>query len=344
MNSSSTSSIPGSPIASAGPTRVSAVSPEELMLGEAEACLFAELLQDCPQPAAVPALFILASPRAGSTVFYQALIQYFRLPYFSNLTNTVFPRHPIVAAQLLHALRKSIQIGFSSSYGKTVGATQPSEASFVFRHWFGGEHPSQTQSCSLIEERREHCVQTVAAIHRLFGAPLVMKNAWNCFRIESLARLFPNAFFLWIRRDLNECAISDLAARYVVQKDPNVWNSATPARIDELRRRPYWEQVVENQYDFGLAINDGFSRHAPDRHAIVWYEDFMRQPEAVLARLAGPLRSIGARPQDTPFQLPRSPARSPRPLPDGDESKIRVYIESQLNRLGGMVYSFARAA
>jgi len=326
---------PSSPAASSISSGISAAPLDEALLAETEASLFAELLGDCPRPAAAPVLFVLGAPRTGSTVFYQALIQYFRLPYFSNLTNTVFPRHPLVAAHLLHALRESIKIGFSSNYGKTTGALQPSEASYVFHNWFGGEQPSQSRSCSILEERREHCVRTVASIQRLFRAPLVTKNAWNCFRIESLARLFPNAFFLWIRRDLIGSAVSDLAARYVVQNDPNVWNSATPARVEELRRRPCWEQVIENQYEFSVAIEEGLARYVPDRHAVVWYEELVRRPRKVLAGLARRLQATGARPAEAPFQLPR-PSGNPRPLRDGDEAKIRAYVASQPERFAGL--------
>ena len=48
----------------------------------------------------VPLVFILASPRAGSTAIYQMLINTFNFFYFSNFINDFFPECPVIGAAL----------------------------------------------------------------------------------------------------------------------------------------------------------------------------------------------------------------------------------------------------
>jgi hypothetical protein len=294
--------------------------------------LFARLLADAGNPADAPAIFILGSPRTGSTLFYQCLVHYWQLPYFSNLANQLFARRPVLIAPAHCQVLPAVNIQFTSSYGKTDGAWQPSEASAVMRNWFRGGHPSQTASAEIFPGMEDHLVRTLAAIRQVFDAPVVIKNAWNCFRIAALARFLPRAFFVWIRRDLIASALSDLAARYVVQRDPLAWNSATPANVEELRRLPHWAQVVENQYEFARAIDAGLKQHADGRHAEIRYETFLRNPAESLESLAqgmSPFVKLGIR---RPFSLTKA-ARSPRPYPDSDETNLRRYVAEHDSRL-----------
>lgn len=307
------------------------------MQRQAEGELFACLLKSGIVPSDTPVIFILGSPRTGSTPFYQGVVRSLGLPYLSNLANSLFPRHPALAAPILRAAQGRFEIEFTSAYGKTNGAFQPSEASAVMRHWFGGEHPSQEKSTGILAGEEGHFLRTATAYFRVFGAPLVIKNAWNCFRIASLARLLPQAFFIWIRRDLVQSALSDLAARYVVQRDPQAWNSATPANVEALRKLPPWAQVVENQYEFARAMSAALGQHARRRHAEVWYEDFLTDPNMTLTCLTQAMREVHGFNPPAPLVLTRT-ARSPRPYPDSDEANLRRHVAEHADRFATLRY------
>src|SRR5262249_7932126 len=124
--------------------------------------------------------------------------------------------------------------------------------------------------------------------------PLVIKNAWNCFRIPALARLLPAARFLWVRRDIGTAAKSDLHARYSTKGSPVIWNSATPHNVESLRARPYWEQVVENQFEFNAAMHRDLNAHAKERFLEVWYEDLCADPSFTLDRIARTWGDLGS--------------------------------------------------
>jgi hypothetical protein len=328
MTSTSGPFTPPSPTASAA-CSPSEVRADEAALTEAEAALFDRLLAGRGDPARAPVVFILGSPRTGSTRVYQALARSLRLPYFSNLANDAFPRHPVLAGLALREVWPTLDITLDARYGKTRGAFQPSEASAVMTHWCGGGHPSAVVSAGILPGREAHFARSVAAMHALFGAPVLIKNAWHCFRVPSLAAAFPAAHFVWVRRDLAASALSDLASRYVTRGDPAAWNSATPANIAELRRLPYTAQVVENQYEFARAVRAGLTEHAAGRHTVLWFEDLIRDPAGELRRLAA---AVGVPPPPTDVVLGRG-EKTEKPFRPGDEDAVRAYVAAHAERL-----------
>lgn len=297
-----------------------------------------EQMPGCDGARPAPALLVLGAPRTGSTAFYQALIASFRLAYFSNLTNDHFAGAPALGLAIQAGVGRTVPVAFASRYGKTRGALQPSEGSHVLRTWFGGGHPSQVVSTDILDGRAEAMRRTARAAHALWGRPLVIKNAWNCFRVASLSRVLPDAYFVWIRRDIAAAARSDLAARYVVQGSPEVWNSATPHNVETLRSRPYWEQVVENQYEYSAALGKALPAHAAGRFIEVWYEDFCAGPMAVLRRLGAAWPALGD-PADLGSRAGEiRPSSRPGDLPGEDATRIDEYVGSGGARLGQLRY------
>ncbi|MBT3604114.1 MAG: sulfotransferase [Candidatus Latescibacteria bacterium] len=301
-----------------------------------ENTLFAEFASSPPND--TPVIFLLGASRTGSTFLYQALIHRFSLSYFSNLANDTFFNHPIIALALQNQLRKTIDVSFKNQYGKTEGVLQPSEASYVHKNWFGGEHPAQLHSKQILPDKKDHIINTVSAAYHLTQQPCIIKNAWNCFRIESLAELFPQAFFIWIRRDLTRCAISDLATRYNMRTSPTIWNSATPWNYEALQKKPYWEQVVENQYEFNVAISESLAQSAQNRSLEVWYEDLYTKPNEELQKVETHLNGFYTFPieQNQDVQLQIYESQTHLETPDGES--IQAYIKSQHDRLSPFFY------
>jgi hypothetical protein len=256
-----------------------------------------ELLRRYDRGGAASAVFILGAPRTGSTALYQAIVHAFGLPFISNST---MADAPIVGILESYRLWSGESGRLISEFGKTNGLHAPSEGSAVMARWCGGGHPSEIMSPAILPNQREHMAATLRTVEGATGKPVVVKNAWNCFRLKSLAEAFPRAGFIWIRRDVMAAARSDLAARYRTKNNPNEWNSATPRNVDELRRRPYWEQVVENQFEFSRAIMEASAGMAPGRFVEVWYEDFCAAPAVELEKLKTNLDIMRA----TPHALP----------------------------------------
>jgi hypothetical protein len=277
----------------------------------------------------VETVFVLGAPRTGSTLMYQAVCSRFGLPYVANITNDRFSSTPIVGFALQKAL--PVDVAFDSRFGKTDGPFQPSEGSGLMVHWFGSGDPPALKAATIRAGFEQHFVDTLRAVAALFAAPVVIKNAWNCFRIPCLARTLPKARFIWIRRDIADAAKSDLDARYKTKGDATSWNSALPPDVAKLRKMPPAIQVVENQHAFNQAIRDGLERFASDRWVAIWHESFQRDPDTELKRV-GALIS----------RAPRADAPKIRFAPNGrwsidhsEERAIDEYLDRNSERFAG---------
>lgn len=269
-------------------------------------------------------IFIVGAPRTGSTLLYQLMARCFRLPFIANLTNEHFAATPIVGLALQRGVE--VEIPLTSSYGKTKGPWQPSEGSAVMSHWFGGGHPSEIVSARILPGREPHMLATLGAVEALYGKPLLVKNAWNCFRIAYLANALPEARFVWIRRDILAAATSDLEARYTTKGDAHGWNSATPANVEQLKRRPPAEQVIENQFEFSRAVSAALEGLAGKRRLDVWYEELTSNLAVQIGRLGADLGLSAS------SQIPEGVEGEPRGhhLPPEDTRALARHIE--LNR------------
>ena len=251
------------------------------------------------------AIFIVSSPRVGSTFLYQQIINKLGCCYISNFTNDFFASAPAFGMQLEKEARgEQHQVRYQSEYGKTGGLFETSEASAVFANWFGGEHPSETLSSQFHSQASEmHMFKSIKAFNSINNSTFVTKNPWNSFRISSLGRVLPNALFVWIRRSIDRAALSDLENRYKRGDPEKIWNSATTKDYIEIQGRPYWEQVVLQQASYSSAISTSLGKLARSRWMEVWYENLCDSPDTVA-------RTIFDLASNRKFPVAWSPAKS----------------------------------
>lgn len=283
-------------------------------------------------------VFILSAPRTGSTYLYQIVASRYRLPYIGNLTNDYFAATPIIGLAIQRGI--ATEISDTSEFGKTKGPFQPSEGSGPMAHWFGGGNPSQDVSNSILAGREEHFRSTLAVCEYLYaGAPLLIKNPWNCFRVAYLAQALPRARFIWLKRDIRQAAASDLEARHLTKGTAEAWNSATPSNVEQLRLRPATEQVVENQYEFNKAIEDAFAAHPETSWCDLWFEDLIQEPTVELDKLS---KFLGRKMlQPPPAEKPLKGKR--RKLDPAEIRLIETFVDREAERLGPFCYKRRKA-
>lgn len=242
------------------------------------------LLRDYNDKIAQPCtpIFIIASPRTGSTFLYQILCKYANVAYFSN-ASTCLSETPLLswllADRIVELARKRIEC--VNKYGVSKGTVGPSEASEIFRNWFPHVHPSQTKSNNFFSTvAMQNMQQVVGVIQYVGGKPLLTKNAWNCFRLNALLKAFPDSKFIYLQRDIVDSSYSTLQARKKKGAPETVWNSASPANLAEIKKLPYYMQVVEQQVQTNRVVQNFF-----DSYYSVFrlkYEDFLQRPAEIL--------------------------------------------------------------
>ena len=138
-----------------------------------------------------PPIFIIGLPRSGSTLLYQLLTNYLKVSYFSNLS-AFFYAYPATITYLTLPFHKKFKLkNFESNLGFTSGLFAPSEAGAIYRYWFDG--PSKPYDV---------IKNTSNKISDLLMRPFVWKNLNLSYEVTSLIKIFPDALFVLIEREL----------------------------------------------------------------------------------------------------------------------------------------------
>lgn len=257
--------------------------------------------------ATLPIIFIVGPPRSGTTLLYQVLVQSLDLAYFTNFS-AAFAWAPMIGFWIARRLRGKDTPSYQSDFGKTAGWWGPHEAGRFWYRWFpSGLHVySPVGQLSTAEMRALR--QEVASIVAAGGRPVVFKNTYNSMRIGALAEAFPEAVFLQMKRDPVDIAQSILTSRIHVNDDKSRWWSLPPKEIDEIKDKPYPEQIAKQVFYVYRQIEADRSRLGDRRFMDVEYKELCRAPAAVVEAIQSFLADrdieadrIGDPPAEFPF-------------------------------------------
>jgi hypothetical protein len=125
---------------------------------------------------------------------------------------------------------------------------------------------------------RQEMIGTISWITRIYNRPFINKWTPNSARIAELARSFPNAAFLLMRRDLRDVAQSMLRARIEVKGDPNEPFVTWPAEYEPSEPVDYVHDIVAHIRLVEMGISSGMSRVGQDRFRMINYRDLCESP------------------------------------------------------------------
>jgi len=231
-----------------------------------------------------PLVFIIGAPRTGSTVLYQYITQYLSVAYINNFMCKW--KHAMYLASIFSRMifHDKPHNTFSSKEGRTTGWNGPSECGGFWYRWFPrGRHFVDFGEVSAAQAQ-EMC-DVVTAISNVYKKPIVFKNM-NCGqRLRALKSIFPNALFIYCKRDPVYVAQSILRTRERVYGTRKKWWSIMPKEYEELLRLDPVEQVVKQVYYIQKQIEQDRKLFSPDQFIEVWYEEFCRFPWKVIERI-----------------------------------------------------------
>ena len=254
-----------------------------------------------PRPLPQRPIFIVGAPRSGSTLFYQVLTDRYDVGYIAN-AHCRWYGAPSLVERLRRPLRGRGGSDFSSDYGATTHAWEPSECG-EFWYRFFPRHPHHVPLAATTPTRRRRLRAAIRALAVAFDRPLVIKNLYCTLRLEPIAAALPEALFIDIRRDLVDNAQSLLQGRARIAGGYDAWWSAEPPDIDALRALPPHEQVIEQVRSIGREIDRARSTIGDDRFHQLNYEQLCDDPagslEAVEQFLLGHGVTLATR-ADTP--------------------------------------------
>ena len=224
-----------------------------------------------------PPIFIIGSPRAGSTLLFQVLCSQFQLSYISNIM-AAFP------SMMIRMLRyvPSVATGYTgqirmSKYGYVPGLVSPNESGKILAKWFE-KSPNP--------DHDKYIRNTFAAITGLSGAPVVLKNQNRLtVNIDKLEAIFSNARYIAIERDPLYNAQSLLIARREVLGNERSWFSAKPPGYERILDRDPYYQVVWQVLALQEIVKEKSQTIPGQRFYDLDYEDFCNNPALHLRRI-----------------------------------------------------------
>ena len=251
-----------------------------------------------------PPIFILGAPRCGSTLLYQAMIDYFDVGYLSNLHCKFFGAPSLVERSLRPGGWRAPS-SFRSEHGYVTGWSSPSECGDYWYRFFRRRPQyvplSECGERSLVDLRR-----SFRAVGAAMGRSVAFKNLVCSLRLEPIQGALPESAYIVVQRSWLDTAHSILESRMKVNGNYLDWFSVEPPEVASLMRRPAYEQVVGQIRGVHGLIEEARSR-SPDRFTDVDYEEFCRDTHAVLKELGGFLSGAGIavrRAGDVPGSFP----------------------------------------
>jgi hypothetical protein len=232
--------------------------------------------QDEPQ-----LIFLIALPRSGSTLTYQAVIDGLRPLYLSNLWNTLFMA-PQAAGFISKIICSSHRSNFNSDFGFIEGLCGPSEGLRFWSYWTGvglTDSSPDLVSGGLSASR-------VSYLGRVLGGlttpqrPMVAGFLGHALVTERLRKSFPKAIFIRVHRDMLSNAFSIYESRVKFKGD---WFSVFPKECVEVKGRGIHAEVASQVY----WLNRRLSWLERDKGTIhIRYEDLCRNPSQVMEEVA----------------------------------------------------------
>tara|TARA_B100001996_G_C18628849_1_gene580927 strand:- start:449 stop:1405 length:957 start_codon:yes stop_codon:yes gene_type:complete len=237
-----------------------------------------------------PPVFIIGSPRSGTTILYQLLCKHFNFGFINNFVSDWY-RVPIVATSFYKKfLEGQDSISLESRFGQSKDLYGPNEFGKFWYQWFDDFHNPKKPIVSIIDEIRLE----VSGLTRVHKKSILFKNVVNSMRVVSINKIFNNSVFIVINRDELDTAQSILNARIRLYNNKNhLWSVVPPSVNDLAFDEPYWKQIV--QQIRGIYSNINFAKEAIGGKKFIYvkYKDLCNNTSAVLKSIKNELNKKG---------------------------------------------------
>lgn len=194
-------------------------------------------------------VFIIGAPRTGSTILYQTLTNQLDVLYVDNLV-CKFHKNLFFGFWLSDKLfNQKVHNCFKSNHGDTskYGFHAPSECGGFWYRWLPKDRHFIDFN-DITDEMVEQIRDEITAVINYFDKPLVFKNLNAGQRLRLLQKCFPEAKFIFVKRNPLFTAQSILKAkRRVMIEDDEFW-SVMPHNVEQLKKLNGYEQIVKQIY------------------------------------------------------------------------------------------------
>lgn len=220
----------------------------------------------------LPAIFILAPPRSGSTLLYQLLGEAFYNVHLTNIWN-LFYSTPVFGSFVSDRVCESHQSNFKSVNGFVPGICGEAEGMRFWKYWTGqGLKPDESR---LKPQRLKKLQELLSKRYYLEDRVWISCYIGHVFCIDFLRQHWENAVFIHLYRDMVSNAYS------VYKCSPYRWFSLDPGGIQDIARDRYEEIARQITRVHSIVLD----YHGRDVFTLS-YEELCESPGEVLGKIS----------------------------------------------------------
>ncbi len=236
----------------------------------------------------LPIVFFCFAPRTGSTLISQVLAHTQEIAYISNYAAR-FWEAPYIALLLERELGlrelvdKNIRSDdYSSEYGVTKNIFEPHEFGFFWNKYI----PYRANETHFVEEKAftknttSELYREIMAMLSVDNKPFYFKNAIAGLNCHYIKNVFPDSFFIIVKRDYKFVAQSIFEGRRNLYGSEDSWFSLRPRQYKDIidNYNNSYDQIALQIKGIYENINRG-TEGIKDRCLEIQYEDFCRTPK-----------------------------------------------------------------
>ena len=235
------------------------------------------------QPLKHQPVFIIGAPRTGSTILYQTLTNQLDVLYVDNLTCR-FNKNFFFGFWLSDKLfKQKAHNCFKSNHGDTTkcGYHAPSECGSFWYRWLPTDRhfiDYDDITDKMVQKIREEITATI----NYFDKTLIFKNLNAGQRLRLLSRCFPEAKFIFMKREPIFTAQSILKAKRKVAIADNEFWSVMPRNYKILEKLNSYEQIIKQIYYIEKQILEDKKLFHSNNFLTINYKDLGKEFENTL--------------------------------------------------------------
>lgn len=234
-----------------------------------------------------PPTFIVGAERSGTTLVCLHVASHHRFGWIPLVAKRR-PRYGLTATW--RALGSGEwEPNLANDYGVGSGDLAPSDGWDTLQPWFSAERSNSAPREAALPE----FVNLVRMYERLFDAPFLNKNNANSTRIAALARAFPGALFIHVKRERCAAVASLMKARRKHGIAVGEWWGTVPPAFATRSFDTELEQAVATHLGAELAASEALRELAPECQLEVDYAQFCAAPDRVSDWLVNAYARVG---------------------------------------------------
>lgn len=240
-----------------------------------------------------PPIFVLGSPRSGSTLAVQLITETLDIGYMSNRHAQWFG-WPAIAEHFFHPTSHRQESGYQSYQGKTREYFEPAESGEWWYRFFSRD-PTYVTLSDINHRHMCKFRKSVASLIRAFGKPVIFKNLYASLRVQAIAHYLPESIFIVMNRHEVDNGHSILEARYKNFQNYEQWFSVKPPNIEKIKLLPSYKQVIEQIRSINSTIEKDIIKSGISKNIRfdISYEELCANPGVTVRELQNFLRKNG---------------------------------------------------